>query len=126
MAGLDPATQPSCVRATERHSLLKDFIGFWMEYPARTDVRALGGRVEPGHDEFFCVWYLALSDSHGSHGRASPYVTVRSLNRTAVGVSVDDPAPNRASLFGRRCSGVQSVGSQGWPHGICRNRNFVE
>jgi len=53
MAGLDPATQSARVRATERPSLRKDFIGVWIEFPARTDVRALGGRVKPGHDEFF-------------------------------------------------------------------------
>jgi hypothetical protein len=53
MAGLDPATQPARVRATEGPSHRKDFIGVWIEFPARTDVRALGGRVKPGHDELF-------------------------------------------------------------------------
>jgi hypothetical protein len=53
MAGLDPATQSARVRATERLLLRKVFIGVLIEFPARTDVRALGGRVAlrlPGHD----------------------------------------------------------------------------
>jgi hypothetical protein len=52
MAGLDPATQPARVRATERPSFRKDFSGVLIEFPARTDVRALGGRVKPGHDDY--------------------------------------------------------------------------
>src|SRR5580698_10722331 len=40
MAALEAATQPASV--SERKESL-----------ARTDVRALGGRVKPGHDEFF-------------------------------------------------------------------------
>ena len=43
MAGLDPATQ--WPRVGGREILFK-----LNASPARTDVRALGGRVKPGHD----------------------------------------------------------------------------
>jgi len=52
MAGLDPATQWPRVCAAERFSELRSFIDDAVAFPARTDVRALGGRVKPGHDEF--------------------------------------------------------------------------
>ena len=50
MAGLDPATQPAHVRApwrllTTRHAKNELF--------RRVVTRRLGGRVKPGHDEFF-------------------------------------------------------------------------
>jgi hypothetical protein len=47
MAGLDPATQPSRGSARENENRF----GLRAESFARTDVRALGGRVKPGHDE---------------------------------------------------------------------------
>jgi hypothetical protein len=49
MAGLDPATQWPRVCAAVRLFARSNFNGF-SESPARTDVRALGGRVRPGHD----------------------------------------------------------------------------
>jgi len=49
MAGLDPATQWTRVCAAERLNAAT-FIDRRAP-PARTDVRALGGRVKPGHDE---------------------------------------------------------------------------
>jgi hypothetical protein len=61
MAGLDPATQPTRVRATEKSSICKDFIGSWIESQARTDVRALGGRVKPGHDDLVAAESKSLS-----------------------------------------------------------------
>jgi hypothetical protein len=41
MAGLDPATQPS-----------RDSAMVTQQSLARTDVRALGGRLKAGHDDF--------------------------------------------------------------------------
>jgi len=46
MAGLDPATQWPRVCAAVKLIGAESVSAF----PARTDVRALGGRVKPGHD----------------------------------------------------------------------------
>jgi len=53
MAGLEPATQPPRVCAAERLTKSRKFMNDRRGFPARTDVRALGGRVAlrlPGHD----------------------------------------------------------------------------
>ena len=54
MAGLDPATQWPRVCAAVKRNKRRKFIDDSSESPARTDVRALGGRVAlrlPGHDD---------------------------------------------------------------------------
>ena len=51
MAGLDPATQWPRVCAAARFITRSKFIDNLRGSLARTDVRALGGRVKPGHDE---------------------------------------------------------------------------
>ena len=51
MAGLDPATQWPRVCAASRLKSRRRLTKHYNEYPARTDVRALGGRVKAGHDD---------------------------------------------------------------------------
>jgi hypothetical protein len=55
MAGLDPATQQSRVSAAKRPFRSATYRGPRCDSPTRTDVRALGGRVKPGHDEIGLV-----------------------------------------------------------------------
>ena len=50
MAGLEPATQQSRVSAAKRPLRSATYRGPRFESPTRTGVRALGGRVKPGHD----------------------------------------------------------------------------
>jgi hypothetical protein len=54
MAGLDPATQQPRVYAAEKLKTAGWPSEDSSDSHARTDVRALGGRVEPGHDDI-CV-----------------------------------------------------------------------
>jgi hypothetical protein len=55
MVGVVPATQwPRACAAVKFTECSRSIDGF-SESPARTDVRALGGRVKPGHDELTVV-----------------------------------------------------------------------
>jgi len=60
----------ACLRGLEILSNATIFIGDAVALPARTDVRALGGRVKPGHDEFgdgARAARLEREDEYGAH-----------------------------------------------------------